>query len=124
MTDTELQRKIREFSPIFLKKLIDYWNGLSSEKQAGYFRENEPAVIKEDLKFNNIPVQFRLKIIRYDCSLAPHVIAEVASQGIKVSAMAFRVTKELKYDPKHIMDLIEAYESSFSELSYEIRSYV
>lgn len=63
-------------------------------------------------------------ILRLDLSLPPHVIAEVASHGMKVSIMAFRVTEDLKYDPKYIKDLVEAYEVACRELYYEIRDYV
>ena len=78
----------------------------------------------EDLTYNGIPLQFRLKILRLDLSLAPHAIAVVAAHGMKVSILAFRITEELKVDEKHIMNLVEAYEISYPELYHEIQEYL
>lgn len=123
MNENELQRRIRELSPEFLKKLIEYWNGLPAEKRAGYFLDDDAIVATEELTYNGIPLQFRLKILRLDLSLAPHAIAVVAAQGMKVSILAFRITEELKVDEKHIMNLVEAYEMSYPELCHEIQNY-
>ena len=123
MNVNELQRRIRELSPEFLKKLIAYWNGLPAQKRAGYFQDDDAIVATEELTYNGIPLQFRLKILRLDLSLAPHAIAVVAAQGIKVSILAFRITEELKVDEKHIMNLVEAYEMSYPELCHEIQNY-
>ena len=123
MNDIELQNKIRELSQEFLKKLIAYWNGLSAEKRAGYFRDDDAIVATEDLVYNGIPLQFRLKILRLDLSLAPHAIAVVAGQGMKVSILAFRITEDLNYDSKHITKLVESYEMSYPELYHEIQDY-
>ena len=123
MNDIELQNKIRELSPEFLKKLIAYWNGLPAEKRAGYFWDDDAIVATEELTYNGIPLQFRLKILRLDLSLAPHAIAVVAGQGLKVSILAFRITEDLKYDSKHITELVESYEMSYPELYHEIQDY-
>ncbi len=124
MNDIELQNKIRELSPEFLKKLIAYWNGLPAEKRAGYFRDDDAIVATEDLMYNSIPLQFRLKILRLDLSLAPHAIAVVAGHGMKVSILAFRITEDLKCDSKHITKLVESYEMSYPELYHEIQDYL
>ena len=116
MNENELQRRIRELSPEFLKKLIEYWNGLPAQKRAGYFQDDDAIVATEELTYNGIPLQFRLKILRLDLSLAPHAIAVV-------SILAFRITEELKVDEKHIMNLVEAYEMSYPELYHEIQNY-
>ena len=123
MNDIELQNKIRELSQEFLKKLIAYWNGLPAEKQAGYFWDDDAIVATEDVTYNGIPLQFRLKILRLDLLLAPHAIAVVAGQGMKVSILAFRITEDLKYDSKHITKLVESYEMSYPELYHEIQDY-
>lgn len=123
MNDIELQNKIRELSSEFLKKLIAYWDGLPAEKRVGYFLDDDAIVATEELTYNGIPLQFRLKILRLDLSLAPHAIAVVAAQGMKVSILAFRITEELKVDEKHIMNLVEAYEMSYPELCHEIQNY-
>lgn len=117
-------KKIHELSSEFLKTFLDYWNGLSPEKQAGYFWENDNAIIMRELTFSGTPIQLRLKVLRLAISSPARVIAEVASQGIKVSIMAFQVTEDLKYDEKHVAELIESYVTACKELYYEIRDYV
>ena len=116
--------KIEELSADFLKEFITYWNGLTPEKQAGYFLSNESIIASKELIFSHVPLEFRLRILRLDRSLPPRAVAEVASHGMKVSIMAFRVTEELRYDPKYIKDLVDAYEVASRELYYEIRDYV
>ena len=116
--------KIEELSADFLKEFITYWNGLTNEKQAGYFLSNESIIASKELIFSHVPLEFRLRILRLDRSLPPRAVAEVASHGIKVSIMAFRVTEELKHESKYIKDLIEAYNVACRELYYEIWDYV
>lgn len=117
-------QKIEELSADFLKEFITYWNGLTPEKQTGYFWQDEGIIASRELVFSRVPLEFRLRILRLDRSLPPRGIAEVASHGMKVSCMAFRVTEDFKYEQKYVTDLVEAYEVACRELYYEIRDYV
>ena len=69
------------------------------------FWQDEGIIASRELVFSRVPLVFRLRILRLDRSLPPRAVAEVASHGMKVSIMAFRVTEELRYDPKYIKAL-------------------
>lgn len=121
MIDNNIIETIQKLSPEHLRKVITFWNELSPERKAGYFQNNDALIATVDLFSYNTPIQLRLKIIRLNLSMAPHVIAEVASAGLKVSVLAFRITEELQYNQNNIIELVKAYECSYSELCHEIR---
>lgn len=117
-------KKINELSSEFLKTFLDYWNGLSPDKRAGSFLGNGNVIIMKELVFSGIPVQIRLRVLRLSSSSPARVIAEAASQGIKMSIITFQATEDMKYDEKHVAELSESYVTACKELYYEIRDYV
>lgn len=116
-------KKVYEVSSEFLRTFINYWNKLPPEKKSGYFCGDNIIAMKE-LSFSRIPVQLRLRIIRFDLNLPVKVAAEVASQGIKISITPFSLMEDLEYNEKNITQLVEAYITASKELYYEIRDYI